>query len=207
MAVTHPCPFYSDVTLDVMKKAYERMGFPFFTKGDYNVNLFGIRNERNLHANTFNDLIGMIYKHDGNWKLLKCDATVDPGVKYRKKPSNSKGVAILKEGFHRGMFQIGMHKNKYKAFVQRANTTVYRDNDKDSELDFVNPDTGYFGINLHLYNSKYCIEEIGDASEGCSCVYNPADLAALLAVGEIAKASWGNSFSYTLFLESWVFPK
>lgn len=202
---SHRASFFDKISIPVMRTAYEKLGYAFFTKGDYNVNLFGIRNMEDLHSEYFNDVIGMIYKHQGDWKLLKVDATVDPGTMYRKSPSNSKGVACLRKGQHRGMFQIGLHKGKYKAFVQRADCTVHRDNNKDAKLDLVGEDTGYFGINLHLYNSKYTIETIGCSSEGCSVCYDPADLAALLAVGEIARASWGNSFTYTLFHSDEIF--
>lgn len=205
MVRVHPCKFFNKVTIPVMIAAYKKKGYAFFTNGDYNLNLFAIRNTSGSHDNTFNDLIGILYKVSGEWKLMRYDATVDPGYHYLQNPMSSKGCAIMTEGQHRGAFKLGMHQGKYKALVQNKNVKVYRDNNKDTKLDFVSPETGFFGINLHYYNSKKTIETIGTSSAGCSVVYDPADLASILAICEIASKAWGNSFTYTIFLENEVF--
>ena len=38
------CPFLNKLTPSVMQRTYTALNYPFFTEGDYNVNVFGIRN-------------------------------------------------------------------------------------------------------------------------------------------------------------------
>ena len=50
-----------DITLDQVRKAFAYMDYAFFTTGDYNLNIFGIRN-KNLQTDTFNDYICLAYR-------------------------------------------------------------------------------------------------------------------------------------------------
>ena len=43
------------------KKALESRGYSFFKKGDYNLNIIGVRNNSGK-ADTFDDFINVIYK-------------------------------------------------------------------------------------------------------------------------------------------------
>lgn len=83
------------------------------------------------------------------------EATTDPGVKYLENPMNSKGCAILCEGWHRRLWKLGLHKG-YKALQQYSTCKVYRDNNKDSHPDLNNStiEEGMFGINLHHANAN-----------------------------------------------------
>lgn len=72
------CAFSSKVTPELLLKAYTKRGWKPFTKGDYNLNIIGIRANDNK-ANTFNDLICLLYKVNDKWTLKKYDATTDPG--------------------------------------------------------------------------------------------------------------------------------
>ena len=90
----------SDITPDVLFRAYVARGWKPFTEGDYNLNIIGIRAD-DRKSNTFNDLICLLYKTDGRWVLRKYAATTDPGLYYRQNPLNPRGTAILKDGYYR----------------------------------------------------------------------------------------------------------
>lgn len=98
----------SDITPDVLFRAYAARGWKLFAEGDYNLNIIGIRAD-DRKSNTFNDLICLLYKTDGRWVLRKYAATTDPGLYYRQNPLNPRGTAILKDGYYRGAFGIGLH--------------------------------------------------------------------------------------------------
>lgn len=201
MAKTHSCPFYNQVTIDQMKKAYQKKNYPFYVNHDYNINLFGIRNTDDKDSNAFNDLIGLLYKQDDKWKLLKFDATTDPGIYYRQNPMCDKGCGAMIPGYYKGLFQLGYHKGQYRSLVQKGNVASYRDNNKDSKIDFVGKDVGFFGCNLHRANEKYKSVQVDKWSAMCQVIADPADFASLLAVCEISAKAFGNSFSYALFLQ------
>ena len=123
----------------------------------YFLNLFAIRDESNV--NKFNDTL-VVYWFDENKTVHTYSPskgfTTDPGYRSLTAPINSKGCAILKEGWYRRLWVKGLHKGKYSALVQANPCTVYRDNDKDKELDMntTKTETGLFGINMHRASEK-----------------------------------------------------
>ena len=56
MDKAHLAHYFDDLTVDVMLKAYKRVGWPLFVNGDYNINLFSIRTENNDE-----NRLGLIY--------------------------------------------------------------------------------------------------------------------------------------------------
>lgn len=136
------------------EKLFKKLGYAFFTNGDYNVNIIGVRNllHGNRQDNTFNDALVMIYKVDGKWVKKIWENTTDPGLSMLKNPSNNKGTAILVPDQYRGVYALDLHNGKYRALCQRlGKVKVYRDNNKDDILDFnpLNTQIGCFGINIH----------------------------------------------------------
>ena len=115
-------------------------------------------------------------------------------------PTNSKGVAILKAGQYRGVWQLDMHRGKYIALCQRgAMVTVWRDRNKDGVADHVNADTGWFGINCHRAHANHLVESTKYYSAGCQVIRSPADWARLLSLCRLqAENGLGSSYSYTL---------
>ena len=202
--------FFNSLTLDKLKAAYGKKGYAFFEKGDYNLNIFGIRNEEQRDANTFNDIVGIAFKVNGKWVLKKYDATTDPGLYWRNNLCNVYGTGILVPGQYRGGWRIGMHQGKYRALVQNKPVQVYRDKNRDSHLD-MDPktiQTGMFGINIHraTANPGFASKLVDRFSAGCSVIAAANDFQEFMSiVDKSAKIFKSDVFTYTLFKQSDVF--
>lgn len=202
--------FFDKLTVDVLKAAYERMNYPLFEKGDYNLNLFGIRNEDDPNSNKFNDILGVLYKKNDTWILKKYDGTTDPGLKARLHPINQNGTAILATGYHKAAFKLGYHKGQYRALVQNTPLPLYRDNNEDGRLDFTSePKLEMAGINFHraTANAGGVSTWIDMFSAGCQVVAGNSDFNELMQICETSSKTYGPVFSYALFKQSEVFPK
>ena len=193
--------FIDTVNVDSVIAAYRKMGYQLYEEGDYNLNIFGIRSNDN-ESNTFNDLVGVLYKVDGEWQLHLYGATTDPGLYYRENPMNVDGTAILAPGQYAGAFKIGYHQGKYKALVQNKALLLYRDANRDGKLDYEGePSWEMAGINLHRANAKIESKIVGKFSAGCVVVSDPADFDELLSLCDKSAEEYGDVFSFTLFTE------
>lgn len=184
-------------------KVMKKLGYAYFTNGDYNVNIIGVRNlfNGNVQTDAYNDALVLVYKEKGKWVKKIWDATTDPGLKLLKAPSNIKGTAILVPGQYRGVYKIDLHSGKYKALCQRlGDVKVYRDNNKDNRLDFnkATIQTGMFGINIHRASAWSVADAIGPYSAGCQVFKFYKDFNEFMAICETAAAKYGNKFTYTL---------
>ena len=47
--------FFNLITLDKVKEAFKKCNYSFFENGDYNLNIFSIRNTEDRDSNKFND--------------------------------------------------------------------------------------------------------------------------------------------------------
>ena len=197
---------FNTITPETVIAAYENNKYPLFTKGEYNMNLFGIRNEADRDSERFNDMIGLLYKVNEKWVLKKYDATVDPSVQYRKNPMNEEaGTAIVVPGYYKKAFVVGLHRGKYEALRQNTPLKLYRDTNRDSKLDFENIHTEMAGINVHraAYNGKS--EFIGPHSAGCQVIADIEDFKEFMELINKSAAIFGKTFSYALFTESQFF--
>lgn len=187
--------------LDVMKSK----GYKVFTEGLYNTNNFGIRVD--TEGGDFDDIIGSVFNnlHDATGNhFLDCIAfvgTTDPGIHYLQKPMNQEGTAILVPGQYSN-FQIHKHRGQYDALCQRGIVKVYRDNDKDKEID-LNPESikegSSFGINIHKTPPYLETEMVNKNSAGCQVFYNSADYdSEWMPLMYKAEKAWGKNFTYTL---------
>lgn len=199
--------FFNKITLESVENAFKKNGYKYCTNGDYNLNIFGIRNQDDKDANTFNDVVGVTYKENGKWVLKKYDATTDPGFTGRLSPINSKGVAILVPGQHSGCWQLGLHQGKYRALVQRKPVPVYRDNNRDKKLDFDEKsiDVGMHGINIHRSSATGTSVRVDGWSQGCSVLANYLNFQEFISICDKSAKIYGNSFTYTLFTQSQFF--
>ena len=191
--------------------AMQQLGHTVFLNGDYNLNLFGIRDPRN--ADTYNDLIGCACKINGQWGVLYWHATTDPGGRYMTNPlAGTKGTASLVPGQYRGVWVIGPHgKSGYNALIQRGGQVdVYRDANLDLTHNYEDStiERGYFGINIHAPISTpysvsvdYTDKPVRSASAGCQV---HATTQGFLDMMELCKRQvehgHGDTFSYTLML-------
>ncbi len=175
-------------------KTYETYSRPF------ELNIVGIRADTTI-PNRFDDEIHVFFKNNANqWIHYIFPATTDPGTYWLKNPMHSQGTAILMQGQYKGAYQIGLHRGKYYALVQRKPVTVLRDYDRNAVLDFWNgkPDTGMFGVNIHRASVNGTTKTVDNYSAGCQVFANINDFNLLMQLCERHKQLYGNSFTYTL---------
>ena len=177
----------------------ESLGHNVFTNGDWNLNLFGIRNAKR-EANAFDDLLGCSYKEDGLWRVEWWEATTDPGDTYLEGPTNVSGCAILKPGQYAGAYKIAKHRGQYDALCQTGGeVSVYRDSNRDDVLNMSESSvqTGWFGINIHKRSGTD--DTVDGASAGCQVFRyeNAFDRMMYLARKQQSERGW-DTFTYTL---------
>lgn len=184
---------------------FNKKGYAFFTRGEYNLNIIGVRsNQGGKVTNAYDDYLVVIYKADNKWKRQIYTITTDPGLTYMKNPTNSKGTAILAPGQYRSTYSIDKHQGKYDALCQRLKpVVVYRDGNKDNKYDMFpeKTDKGMFGINIHRSNEYSVSSNINNWSAGCQVFNNPAEFNSFMRLCKISAAEYGNSFTYTLIDE------
>ena len=145
-------------TREQIEEAMKAKGFKYFTGGDYDVNIIGVRNSetKNRVTNAFDDCVTISYKVEGEWNFHCYKATTDPGTHWVENILNDKGVAILKPGQYRGSHKLRLHAGKYLALGQKKPVKVYRDNNRDNKYDLLeeNVQEGIFGINIHRATAR-----------------------------------------------------
>ena len=198
--------FNSICTYADYEKIFKQKGYAYFTKGQYNLNIIGIRsNNQNKVTNLFDDLLVVIYKTPtGKWQRVSYSITTEPGTYYMtRKLLNPKGTAILVPGQYRECWELGKHKGKYKALVQKKPVKVYRDGNKDNIYDMVSKciDNGVFGINIHRSDEFVKVNYVNSYSAGCQVFSDPNDFKKFIALCEKQRQLYGNSFTYTLLNE------
>lgn len=192
-----------NLSYESLKQICRAKGFRFFEGGDYNLNLIGIRNVRDVQANTFNDVFCVAFMEHGKPVLLQYACTTDPGTYYRLNPANVHGTAILPPEQYLGLWKIGKHKGQYDALVQATPTAVIRDSNRDPNLD-LNARTGVrelIGLNCHRARPDGTSKQVDKWSAGCQVIANSNDFAQLMNLAKLAANIHGNGFTYTL-LES-----
>lgn len=198
----HACSFYDDVTIETITKAYTKYGWNLFTEGDYNLNIFGIRANESK-SNTFNDLICVLYKVNGEWVLKKYDATTDPGTYYRENPINKNGTAILKEGRYSGSFGIGLHHGKYRCLVQVKPLQLYRDNNKDNILDKKGTTSEEMAaIHIHRASASATSKQVDKWSAGCQVIASSDNFKEFMSLVDTSAKYFKPVFTYILFNET-----
>jgi len=190
-----------------MKKSFKQKGYSFFTTGNLNLNIVGVRNSSG-DASKFDDFINLFYKEDGEWVWNVYEATTEPGPSILKSPLKSvrhKGTAILVPGQYKSVYQVGIHggKRKYTALVQRlGDVDVYRDNDLDANADTDGViERGRFGINLHRHWGPDEREYTGGVSAGCQVFRDSKDFYEFMDICNRSADKLGNKFTYTLIEE------
>ena len=179
-------------------------GYDWFSNGDYNVNIVGVRNSdtKGKVTNIYDDHITLSYKINGNWQFHCWQATTDPGSYWIDNPMNSRGgTAILVPGQYKGVYKIDKHNGKYEALCQRnGKVKVYRDGNKDDEYDYDEDSIqdGYFGINIHRSSAYKVSNYINKYSAGCQVFADPDDFDEFMDVCYKVSDEWGNKFTYTL---------
>ncbi len=79
-------------TREQVEAAMASKGYKYFTGGDYDVNIIGIRNSKtkNRVTNAFDDCITLSYKIEDKWQFHCFKCTTDPGTHWVKNVMNDK---------------------------------------------------------------------------------------------------------------------
>ena len=186
--------------------AVSTLGFKVFERGAFNLNLIGIRSP-SRDAGRFDDTLEVWFREfeAGPWVCHRYAIRTDPGVYWLEHPMRVEGTAILVPGQYRGAWEVGTHKG-YAALRQRKPVKVYRDNDRDSELDEAAIDEGLFGINIHAsdpdpFDSSdrdRSGDSVGRWSAGCQVFARSTDYRDFWDLIQKAAKRWGPVFTYTL---------
>jgi len=196
--------FHAEIIAAQMHKILESKRYRFFDSSKpYDVNIIGVRRDKGK-VNKFDDMIMVVYRdRSKRWCINSYPITTDPGLYWLKKPGRVEGTAILRPDQYRSVYKIDKHRGKYDALCQRlGKVTVYRDSDRDSvhDMDEKNTQTGMFGINIHKAGTSST--NVDRWSAGCQVFKNASDFQEFMDVMRHAEENYGNSFSYTLILES-----
>lgn len=190
-----------NITIETLLAAMKQSQYVIFN-GELNLNIIGVRH-KNTRANTFNDVLCVLFEKGGTWQLEQYKCTTDPGVYYRKNPCNVDGTAIVVPMQHRSLWTFGYHQSKYPALVQNKPVTVFRDGNKDETIDTdvtheAIKQKGYFGINCHRASAKHESTQVDKWSAGCQVLANPNDFEQFMALCQQSSEKWGDTFTYTL---------
>lgn len=161
------------------------------------VNVVGWRINNKKFSNTFDDIISLFWKKDSTWRHVDYPATTLPGIPWVFKPFNPKGVAILVPGQYEKAYTVGSYKG-YRALLQVAPVRVYRDNNRDTQIDKnpANIEEGLFGINIH--KAGFFSRFINKNSAGCQVFQKATDFEYFMSRCYLASLNNGNRFTYTL---------
>jgi hypothetical protein len=185
--------------IDIIKSA-QKLGYTI-DKRPYKLNIIGVRSLSATNQEKFDDLLAYFtYDNNGNLIGKVVPATTDPSTYFLKSPMNLKGAAILKSGEYKDSYQLGLHRGKYEALVQRKPVTVIRDDDRNAYINYLAPtQTGLFGINIHKSTKGKNNEDvIGLDSAGCQVFRNISDFEDMMRMARTSRNKYGNNFSYIL---------
>lgn len=182
-------------------------GHRVFTAGSYDLNLVGVRSPSRV-PEAFDDTLHVVYREsarpgdpagEGPWVVRRYACTTDPGLYWLRNPGRVEGTAVLAPGQYRGCWELGKHRGQYEALVQRGPVAVYRDRDRDGEIDLTgDPVWGVFGINLHRASAVRTSAAVERWSAGCQVLARPDDFAEVMGLCRKAAKLWGPRFTYTL---------
>lgn len=183
---------YPPITYEEVKYTLQRKGY-----NDTIPAIIGIRTRREV-TDKFDDYLIFFCPVKDNTLYRVYSITTKPGLYYLAN-GNSKGTAVLKPGQYVGCYALGLHQGKYKALTQVRPVTVYRDANKDNITDYVNPDTGLFGINIHRSSPSGCSNIVHNWSAGCQvfqCIDDYNEFIGCLS--DFVAGGGQNTFTYTL---------
>lgn len=179
-----------------IEKLYKERNYGFFTKGDYNLNITGIRfpREKQKLTDKFDDLLCLDYKEDNKWIHKEYPITTLYGSYYGLKIlGNKKGTAILKPG--RWKYKLGLHIGK-EALVQAEEVEILRDNTLDGIYNPKTEDKGWFGINIH--KAGIFSKIVYNWSAGCQVFQKKSDFKEFLDIVKLSTDKFGEKVTYTL---------
>lgn len=197
-------PLYGKCKNYDFAKLFEEKGYTWYSKGEYNLNIIGVRaDNNNVVTNVYDDVLVVDYNTPVAHKRAMFTIATEPGRYYMANPIAAKGSAILVPGQYKSCWQIAKHKGLYKALCQCKPVKVYRDNNRDMvyDLDPKTEETGMFGINIHRSNEEYVPANVDKYSAGCQVFADSKEFAVFMNLCTKQMLQYGNKFTYTLLDE------
>jgi len=193
--------------IERIRQVFQTKNYAFFEKGDYNLNIIGVRNQSG-RADHFDDYLCAIYKVDDEWVVDTWAATTEPGTSILQKPIVSGGTAILIPDQYRGAYKIDTHggKRRYTALCQRlGKVKIWRDDNRDRVPDYEGPiHEGMYGINIHRQWGSDDREYTGGVSAGCQVFRSGKDFYQFMELCHISADTYSNRFTYTLISDTYL---
>lgn len=189
--------------IEIIKSVLKKKGYAFFEKGNFNLNIIGIRSNKR-QAGSFDDFICCIYKDEKqNWNCKYWKATTDAGTYWLAKPMRESGAALLVPNQYRGAFKIGYFKSRYKSLIQNNPLPVYRDNNRDKILDFdpKSIQVGMWALAIHKSNPIFSSVINDKWSAGCQVFSAATEYNDFISIVEKSAKIYGDVFTYTLLEE------
>ena len=202
--------------IDKIIKIVKDGGGEVFEKEGY-INFCGVRN--NATNDTFNDVLYIYWKDvtDGNFKCIKTSGfTTKPGKKSVFNTTgkmNSKGVAIVKEGWHPDVWHHGVHgvggSHPHQALRQDKDITkpitITRDktqfgqsgNNYELRIFSDTEEIGYPYTNMHRSGDNQS-NTVNGWSAGCQVFKNKSEFEEMLNMANFATSKGQKTFSYFL---------
>ena len=188
-----------------LREILNQEGLAFFERGDYNLNIIGVRNH-SASADTFDDFMNVVYQVDDAWVVDSYVITTEPGTSILQRPIVQGGTAILLPGQYRGVYKLDIHggKRKYPALCQRlGKVKIWRDDNRDRKPNYTGTIyEGMFGINIHRHWGADEREYTGGVSAGCQVFQSSKDFYEFLETCNLSADKYGNAFTYTLINEA-----
>ena len=176
-------------------------GYRIFTKGQYNLNIIGIRHRGK--PNQFDDIIALVYRDEtGGWVQREFKCTTDPGSYWTHKPGNVNGTAVLCPGQYKS-YSIDKHRGQYDALCQRLGPVKVWRTPAGEKIEWDNFDqskSGWYGINIHNSGSHHS-NEVTKRRAGCTVLADPLEWSTFMRVVKKSAELYGNAFTYTLLEE------
>jgi hypothetical protein len=185
--------------LQKIKAIMRHNGYKVFSR-PFELNIVGLRSKSTI-PNRFDDEIHVFYKVSTlNWHYHVFKATTDPGTYWLRQPMQPQGTAILAQGQFINAYQLGLHRGKYLALVQRRPVRLIRDYNRDAVLDFNNGKLSLelAGVNIHRANQTGTTKTVDKNSAGCQVFENADDFAVFIKLCKKHESLYGNQFTYSL---------
>ena len=111
-----------------VEKLFKKLGYAYFTKGYYNLNIIGVRRDtKNKITNLFDDYLVVTYKTPNYSKRQIYNITTEPGTYYMiHHLGNPKGTAILVPGQYRSTWKIDLHRGKSRKLQKYMSMKTFK---------------------------------------------------------------------------------
>ncbi len=190
---------------------YKSKGYKL-NEEQYKINMLGIRKD-DIFDNMFSDRLIIFWVNEKKeWEKREFEWTTMPGTLGRGGVFNPltvlglTGVAVMAEGQYIDAWRFYDTYHgwlRYPYFNQERSIKIFRDNTRDTVLDYDSPEqSGLFGINLHRMSGngahqRYVNNADVSWSQGCHGAPEPI-FRQIVELARISSRFHGNLFTYTL---------